>query len=166
MSAVNRGWCAGGLLLLAASAGCGSDDTDDTTRQASAWEQVIRAVALDEAPRGEDEPLPVVFALQADGDDVPAEVQVEVVNALIDEADLRFADDRENVVDLEQPGEPVKDDGVLVMMAAPPEGDGNTAGDVTVEVTRYRMTDEESTFAVELTGGAPSWTVAAVDLLE
>lgn len=146
--------------VLAVGGACGNDDaTDQIERHASAWEQVIRSVALAEsAPVGEDDPLPVVFAHEISDDDTPAQVQVEVVNALIDEADVRFADDPDVVIDDSEDGEPVDDDGVLLTMQPPPE----TGDRITVEVERYRTADDTVTVDVVLTGGAPAWAVESV----
>ncbi len=141
---------------------CGGDDTTGATeRHASAWEQVIRVVGLADAPPvAEGDPLPVVFAYEVGDDDVPAEVQVEVVNALLDEADVRFVDDPDVVVDVEDGGDQgvVDDDGVLVVMETPPE----SGSEATVEVVRYRTLGQETTFDVVLSGGGPDWAVRTV----
>jgi hypothetical protein len=149
-----------GVTVLGAA--CGGDDaTSGIERHASAWEQVIRVVGLaDVPPVAEDDPLPVVFAYEVGGDDVPAEVQVEVVNALLDEADVRFVDDPDVVVDVEDGDDAavVDDDGVLVVMETPPE----SGTEASVEVVRYRTLGEETTFDVVLSGGGSDWAVRTV----
>ena len=145
---------------VALAGGCADGDSaEGTERHASAWEQVIRIVALaDVAPTPDDDALPVVFAHQSGDDDVPAAVQVEVVNALIDEADVRFADDPDGVIDAEVDDEPVKDDGVLLTMDTPPE----TGTEAVLEVVRYRTIGDQTRLEVVLSGGGPTWAVEAV----
>jgi hypothetical protein len=99
-----------------------------------------------------------VFTLESDGNAVPAEVQVEVVKALLDEADIRFLDNRDEAIHADEPGEPVKDDGLLLAMSPVPE-DGRR---VELDVERYRSTDDAAEYVVVLRGGDPSWTVVSV----
>jgi hypothetical protein len=141
---------------------CGDDApaVDATARQADAWVQVLRTVGLADAPPpAEDEPLPVLFAMELDGGLVPPGVQVEVVNALKDEADVRFLDERDGAIAEDEPGEPVKDDGVLVAVGPVPDA-GSQAE---IDVERYRAAADRTEFVVVLTGGAPTWVVASVD---
>ena len=147
-----------GLLALAGA--CASDEaTGETERHASAWEQVIRGVALaDVPPRTDDEPLPVVFAHELGDDQVPAAVQVEVVNALLDDADVRFTDEADGVIDDGADDQPVEDDGVLITMEPPPES-GDRA---LLEVIRYRAASDIATLEVALSGGSPAWAVESV----
>jgi hypothetical protein len=152
-----------GLVLLSA---CGDDDgggatADPTEREAEAWVQVLRTIGLaDLRPTDEgDESLPVLFALELDGGLVPAEVQLAVVKAMKDEADVRFIDEREGAIAEDEPGEPVKDGGTLVAVSEiPPAG-----GQVELDVERYRAAADRMEFLVVLTGGRPTWVVASVD---
>lgn len=150
-----------GLVLLAA---CGDDGgsakVDPTEREAEAWVEVLQTVGLAGTPVPEDgEPLPVLFALESDGGLVPPGVQVAVVKAMKDTADVRFLDEREGAIEHDQPGEPVKDDGTLVALSEiPPAG-----GQVELDVERYRSAADRTEFVVVLKGGNPTWVVASVD---
>lgn len=153
------------LVLLAAPVAllaCGDDapEIDATAREADAWVQVLRTVGLAGAPPpADDEALPVLFAMELDGGLVPPGVQVEVVNALKDEADVRFLDEREGAIADDEPGEPVKDDGVLVAVGPVPE----SGGQAEIDVERYRAAADRAEFVVVLTGGDPTWVVSSVD---
>ena len=46
--------------------------------------------------------------------DIDATVQADVASELHDVADVRFADERSEALDEDEPGMPVRDDGVLV----------------------------------------------------
>jgi hypothetical protein len=151
-----------GLVLLSA---CGDDaggttKVDPTEREAEAWVQVLETVGLAGLPPpAEGDALPVLFALEADGGLVPAGVQVAVIKAMKDSADVRFLDEREGAIEHDQPGEPVKDDGTLVVVSEiPPAG-----GQVEVDVERYRAAADRTEFVVVLRGGNPTWVVASVD---
>jgi len=156
------------LLALVAAvvvSACGDDDGGNTAsptdREAEAWVSVLRTVGLaDQPPQPEgDESLPVLFALEQDGGLVPPEVQLAVVKAMKDDADVRFLDERDGAIAEDEPGQPVKDDGTLVAVAAiPPAG-----GQVELDVERYRSAADRREFLVVLKGGNPTWVVASVD---
>jgi hypothetical protein len=153
-----------GLCGVAVAAGCGSEaspaQVDEVEREASAWVQVIRTVGLaGTGPVDDGADLPVVFAGQDSESTVPAEVQVEVVKTLKDEADVRFVDDRDGAIAADEPDQPVKDEGVLLTLANPVPPTGSP---VELEVGRYRHASDATDFRVVLRGGSPGWQVVSV----
>lgn len=96
-----------------------------------------------------DAGLPVVYVAAADGSEISAQVQARVAAATVDDATVRFADSRDEVLDLNADGEPVNDDGVLLSVE---QIEPDAARRLTTEVVVYRSLDDQQTW--ELTVGA------------
>jgi hypothetical protein len=148
---------AGVLVALCALGACSTaSGDDDDARTAGLYEAVLRwAIAAEGLRPDEDGDLPVVYVVASDGSSVAPEVQVDVVNALLEEADLRFSDARDDALDAGEEGQPVKDEGLLVVIGTvPPEG-------VLVEmgVELYRTDDQTSAFVLGLAGSGERWNV-------
>lgn len=139
----------GAALLLAA---CGSDDAADDREVGAAdvytavvrWELGEHPPTTNEA--GEEE-LPVIYLASSGGGTVDVGVQADVVEATNDEAVVRFADDGSEAIDADEPGEPVKDDGVMFIVGA--MEDGETTIDIVVD--RYRSLDDDVTLRMRIT---------------
>jgi hypothetical protein len=152
-----------GLGALAAVASCGGDgdQVSAAERDAGVYEVVLRDLVLaDLPPEADDDPLPVVYVVAADGTTVPADIQVSVVKLLKDEAEIRFVDAREDAVLDEAPEgddreEPVHDNGVLVTFGALPE----TGSTIDVEVDVYSSVGDERGYDVTLAGGPSTWQI-------
>jgi hypothetical protein len=75
-----------GLGALAAVGSCGGNDdqVSSAERDAGVYEVVLRDLVLaDLPPNADDDPLPVVYVVSADGTTVPADIQVsELRNTL------------------------------------------------------------------------------------
>lgn len=112
-------------------------------------------VLADQLPVADDEPLPIVYMIGTDGKTVAADVQAMVVKPLKDDVELRFVDLRDDAIVIEEPDQPVKDDGVLVTLAPPPP----TGSTVQFEVEVYRSTADEQQYLVTLAGGGTLWKV-------
>lgn len=102
-----------------------------------------------------DEILPVVYVASDSGDTIDVGLQATVAEQTVDDAVVRFADDRAEAIDDGIDGAPVKDDGVLMLLGAMPE----PAPSVTFPVTVYRTEADERTIDVEVTA-----TDAGVDV--
>lgn len=127
-----------------------------TTRDALVVEQVIRELAGDPP---EPEALPVVFVVGADGN-IGIEVQAGVAGALVDDIEVRFADERIEAIDEGPEERPVRDDGVLlVVQDIPPEGET-----IDVQVDRYEFFEDGQRMVVTLEFVEPDWRV--VDAVE
>lgn len=144
------------IFAGAALAACGDEGTSATEREAAIIGAVITDFVLaDQAPPAEGDPLPIVYLLGADGETMPADVQAGVVKPLKDDVDVRFVDGRDDAIVLDESGEPVMDEGVLVTMASPPPS-GST---VQFEVEVYRSETDEQRYLVTVAGGGTRWLV-------
>ena len=104
---------------------------------------------LDEGPSaspptsGDGDDLPVVYVAAADGSKIDTNVQARVAHSTVDEAALRFADSRDQALEMDDETEPVIDGGVLLSIA-PIEPDA--AKQRTIEVVVYRSIDDQQTW--------------------
>jgi hypothetical protein len=152
-----------GLGALAAIGSCGGDgdEVSSAERDAGVYEVVLRNLVLaDLPPKADEDPLPVVYVVGADGTTVPVDIQVNVVKPLKDEAEIRFVDARGDAVLDEAPEgddreEPVRDNGVLVTFGALPE----TGSTIEVEVDIYSSVGDERAYNVTLAGGPSRWQI-------
>jgi hypothetical protein len=149
------------VLLLVAVAGCSSDDSPKaelgpTEWKASVYETVLRDVALGPAHRSMPETeKPVLYLATADGSGIGVEVQALVAKATKDEADLQFADDVNDIVLDDEPGSPVKDDGLLVTVSPLPDQSDH----VELTVRLYFSEFDDTTVEVTMNWVSTHWTV-------
>jgi hypothetical protein len=140
--------------------GCGEATAiEGTARDAAVVEQVVRAtVRLDT-----DEPVvaPVVYAVGVEGT-IPIEVQAAVAAALVDDYDLRFADERAEAIDAGTEDEAVRDGGVLLVIGNVP----SQGRSIDVEVERYESLRDVERLAVSLRWRDPTWVVTATEPVE
>jgi hypothetical protein len=146
-----------GLPLLLAA--CGEDDAvpEGAAREARVYAAIVAdaADAADAAAGGGRDPG-IVFVEPLDPDDpISLEVQAGVVQRVRREVDVRFVDSREAALDLDEPGAPVRGDGLLLGLGPVPEGRSR----VEVEVRRYRHRDEEVRQVVALQRVEREWRV-------
>lgn len=116
---------------------------------ADAYTAIIRwEVAANPRPPGGErsEDLPVIYVTSALGDRIDATTQASVADATKDDAVVRFADKREDVVDLDDPTEPVKEERVMLLVGPLPE----PARRVEVDVVRYRSLSDQRSYALVL----------------
>ena len=90
-----------------------------------------------------DAGLPVVYVAAADGSEISAQVQARVAAATVDDATIRFADSRDEVLDLNADDEPVNDDGVLLSVE---QIEPDAARRRTTEVVVYRSLSDQQTW--------------------
>ena len=108
------------------------------------WELDQVEPVVDEAG---DVVAPVIYLASASGETVDVRVQASVVSTVDEAAVIRFADQAADALDADLDGEPVKDNGVLVVV------DKFEPGQTTVvaRISRYRSIDDETTWTLELT---------------
>lgn len=104
--------------ILGASA-CGGDDDGDSADQTETVAEIYSAVIRDIVANDPavPKPEPTVYIEGVAAEKIPLEVQVKVVARLKDVARVRFIDERGEAVLLSEPGQPVRDNGVLIAVA-------------------------------------------------
>ncbi len=142
-------------------AGCGTDDpvatdvvgTADAITAIVAWEAGEQDPVLDDngAPL-----LPVVFIVPDGGATIDVGVQADVAESTVDWAKVRFADETDETFESDEDGEPVRDDGALLLLGNIPE----PAPSIVVEVVRYTTIDDPEPFTLEITVDRSTETTA------
>ncbi len=141
------------LVLVAAAACSDGEESAAADRTAQVVEAIVRDYAAEVVVDGDA--VPVVFVAEAgDGAELTIEVQVATVDAVHDDVDVRFVDDREEAIDTDADGSPLKEPGVLLGLGPIPADDP-----VVVEVERYVDESDRSDDVVELTGDDDGFVV-------
>ena len=140
------------MLAVFAFAAC--DDGDDSPADAVGSADAITAAIAWQADEqepvldGDGEPqLPVIFVVADDGATIDVGVQADVAADTVDWATVRFADDVSDTFDPSLDGEPVRDDGVLLLIGPMPE----PARSVELDLVRYTSVDGGEAFTLEVT---------------
>jgi hypothetical protein len=129
-----------------------------TAREAAVVTEIVRAVA-DDVPV-DDERLPVVFVVGPDGT-IDIEVQAGVAEALVDEVDVRFADERSEAIDESTEDLVVREGGALVVLdEVPPEG-----RTFDVEAIRYFAAEDRDRLVMSFRWRAEQWTVTSTTVV-
>lgn len=157
-----NGFCSHASRLLAAFVvagvliGCAdSAEVDTTERDAAIYRSVIADLANRSGVVPDDsEDLPVLFieAFDAEGIDLP--VQVEVVGGFVDQYEIRFIDDRDEALDIDLEGMPVRANSLLIGV-----GPIVVDGDVTVRGELYSTEDAVSAHRYTLAGRNTRWSL-------
>ena len=150
---------ASAIALLGLAAGCSSRaEVPTAVRDASIYQSVINdlvdqsGVDLDDS--GE---MPVVFIESFEPDEMPLEVQVEVIAGFVERYEIRFIDDRDEAVEIDEAGEPVRA-GSLLIGLGPIVLDG--AAELRGEL--YLSTEEVRAYRYRLSAASDeSWSVTA-----
>jgi hypothetical protein len=152
---------AAGAMFVApmAATGCAeSSPIEGTARDAAVVEQVIRTVV--EPDPTEPEVVPVVYVVGAESS-ISIDVQAAVAAALVDDMDIRFADERAEAIDESLEQAPVRDSGVLLVVGkVPSEG-----RQIDVLTERYRAADDVANVVVSLRWREPEWSVTSTTVL-
>jgi hypothetical protein len=128
-------------LAVAAAACTSGDPTTPSIGAADAFTAIVDWQVDRLGPPTTDQALPVVYVTSEGGKTIEATTQANVAGSTVDIAKVRFADTRSDAIDTEVDGEPVRDDGVLLIVD---KFDGKGQTQVSVGVTIYRdETDEE-----------------------
>jgi len=131
---------------------CDSDDAapTDVVGAADAMTAVVAWQADEQEPvlddNGEELP-PVIFIVADVGATIDVRVQADVAAATADWATVRFADDIADTFNPALDGEPVRDDGVMLLVGPMPD----PAQSVEVALVRYRSVDDAESFTLEIT---------------
>jgi hypothetical protein len=114
---------------------CSSDAEDPHSpsgRTALAYESAVRSIVAEQqsspsatAVTTDPDDRPVVYVVAAEGELIEPDVQAEVAEKLVDDIDVRFADARDEAVESDEPDEPVRSGGVLLVVGDLPEGTGS-----------------------------------------
>jgi hypothetical protein len=138
------------LLVLGA---CDNGDGDDQSRTVDPADAITAAVAWqadEQEPVLDDngeQQLPVIFVVADDGATIDVGVQADVAAATVDWATVRFADDAADTFDPDLDGEPVRDDGVMLLVGPMPE----PAPSVELDLVRYTNVDGGEPITLEIT---------------
>ncbi len=119
-------------------------------------EEVIRVI-VDDLPDDPEDPdaVPVAFVMGIDGT-LSIDVQASVAAGLVDDVDVRFADERAEAID-DSDEQAVREGGILLIV-----GDIDEEGsEVDVEVERYVTFEERDRVIVSLRFRDPDWTVTS-----
>ncbi len=115
----------------------------DAITAAVAWQADEQEPVLDD----KGEPLlPVIFVVAGDGTTIDVGVQADVAGATVDWATVRFADRAADAFDPDVEGEPVRDDGVMLLVGPIPE----PARTIELDVVRYIALDEGQPLTLEI----------------
>lgn len=141
-----------GLCALVALAACSSGDrtADDEVGPAEAITAIVAWQADEQEPvldENGEEQLPVIFVVARDGDSIDVGVQADVAAATADWAMVRFADDAADAFDPDLEGEPVRDDGVLLLVGPMPDPDRS----IELEVVRHLAVDVSEPITLQIT---------------
>jgi len=142
---------AAALLAVFVVAACDSDDAvpANVVGVADAISAVVAWQADEQEPVRDDngeELLPVIFVVADSGVTIDVGVQADVAAATVGWATVRFADDVADTFDTGLDGEPVRDDGVMLLVGPMPD----PAQSVEVALVRYRSVDDAESFTLEI----------------
>jgi hypothetical protein len=148
--------------LLAVSMGLTACTTsspiEGTARNAAVVEQVIRSIVEDEPT--EPDVMPVVYVVGGETS-ISIDVQASVAASLVNEMDIRFADERAEAIDESLEQAPVRDAGVLLVIGKVP----NEGRRIDVLAERYRAVDDVDNVVVSLRWREPEWSVTSTTVL-
>ena len=105
---------------------------------------------------------PVIYVAASSGGTVDVAVQAAVVSAIDEDAVVRFTDDVRDARDEKLDGEPVKNDGVMIVV------DEFAVGQRTADtrISRYRSADDSTTWRLDITATADGATVTTATPVE
>lgn len=106
--------------------------------------------------------VPIVYVVSGSEEPFSAPVQARVASNVNDEVDVRFADDRDEAVDAEQPGAPVRDRGILLIIGKVTAEESP----MTVDVEVYRSTTQFSRRVVTFSRRGDAWTASEHSVVE
>jgi hypothetical protein len=151
-------------MLTFSSCGSGGGPSEDE-REANVYALVIRTLASDE-PIGTDatpdELDRIVYVGSLDAErTISLDVQAAVVETLEDFATIRFVDEMGEAIDDSADGEPVLEDGVLLVLGAVPTGRSPS-----VEAERYVDLNDDQHFRIGFERSNGEWSVVNLDTIE
>jgi hypothetical protein len=138
-------------MLAVAAASCNDDPSngDANVTPAAAYVAVVEWQVSDQEPVLDDAGevvVPVVFVAADDGSTIDVGVQAEVAEATADWVNVRFADQPSETFDESVEGQPVREDGVMLLVGPLPEA----APTIELSVVRYVAADDSESLLVEV----------------
>ena len=140
-------------LVAAVSVVAACDGDDDPAvgdvDHAAAYTALVEWQAGEQEPVADDSgeaQLPVIYVAAAEGGTIDVGVQAEVAATTIDLATVRFADEAAEAFDDDVEGQPVIDDGSMLLVGPMPE----PAPSIVVELLRYLSADESEPLTIEI----------------
>jgi hypothetical protein len=152
------------MAVTLAVGACGSGGPSQHDREANVYALVLRALAPDEPADLDTETKEldrIVYAGSLDEENAIAlEVQAAVVEMLEDFATIRFVDEKAEAIDDAEDGEPVLEDGVLVLLGTVPSGRSPS-----VDAERYVGLDDNAHFQISLERSNDEWSIVDLDAI-
>jgi hypothetical protein len=144
-----------GLVAAALLGGCGDGTSAEEGSIADLYSAAIRWL-VEDGSEGES-PAPERVFIEAVGEEgIPLEVQAEVVTQLKDVISVRFIDAREEAIVFEEPGDPIREDGVLLGLGDVPDIDRSP---VRLYADRYRDVYDVVAYELLLERRGGTWQV-------
>lgn len=136
-------------LAVATLSSCDDEIEPDVVGPADAITAVVAWQADEQEPviaeNGEVQ-LPVIYLVADAGATIDVGVQAAVAESTVDWATVRFADDIADTFDPDLEGEPVRDDGVMLLVGPIPE----PARSIELPVVLYTSVDDGEPFVVDI----------------
>jgi len=147
-----------GVLLATVCAvpliGCATTSPDEV-RTAEAYTAVVRWLLVD-AMGDEPDPGVALFLESLTADEIPLEVQVEMIGLLGEFENIRFIDEHQEAVDIGLADFPVYSDGLLIALSAVGPDDPPV-----IRAEMYRNRNDISAFRFTLSESGSGWRVDA-----
>jgi hypothetical protein len=141
---------AGAALGVFTLASCDDDETTaDVVEPADAITAVVAWQTDEQDPVIADDgevQLPVFYVVADAGTTIDVGVQADVAESTVDWATVRFADDVADTFDPDLEDEPVRDDGVMLLVGPIPE----PARSIELPVVVYTAVDDGEPYVVEI----------------
>lgn len=139
-------------MLAAGATSCADEPSngDANVTPAAAYVAIVEWQVSEQEPVVADDGevvAPVVFVAADDGSTIDVGVQAEVAEATTDWATVRFADQPSEAFNPNLEGQPVRDNGVMLLVGPLPDA----APSIEVGVVRYVAADDSESFVVQIT---------------
>ena len=144
-----------GVGAVAVLSGCGDGTTARDESTGELYAVVIRWL-VEDASNTQRSGLKTIFVEGIGEAPIPLGVEAEVVNRLDDAMTVRFIDSREEAIDTSEPGDPVRDEGVLIGLGSVPDVQRSR---VRLYVDRYRNVSDVAAYEMALERRGGTWRV-------
>jgi hypothetical protein len=152
-------------VLALALVGCASDPEPEraTVTPSNAYTAIVRWEIARTEPvidADGDVEAPVIYLAAGSGGTVDVRVQAHVVADIGDAAVIRFADDARDARDEQLDNEPVKDNGVMILI----DDFEPDQAKVDARIVRYQSIDDDTTWVLEVAATKDNVAVASATL--
>jgi len=150
---LGRACIVGAVALVVPLTACG-DDPKDAAREGRVYAAVVRALVP--VPDDTDDVDIDVYVVAADDDtSIPIGVQAATVEELDEYSNVRFVDDRDEATAVDEPGLPVRNDGVMIVVGPVPDRGER----VTIDAQRYIDEVDHTEFRLVVEQQGQRWEV-------